>query len=169
MYPVISAIWNRQPRILAMGETATHLTRLFGIQPDIVAHDLHPDYLSTRFAIDVSSDKARCRPASSRPRALVPGRARLHRARDWRRVDGAGFGVDGAIWGGEFLVVDGTTCHRAAHLAYVPLPGGDAAAREPWRMAVSHLAAAYGRDLGPVDAHLRRAYRAVAISVSRDR
>jgi hydrogenase maturation protein HypF len=66
--------------------------------------------------------------------------------------DGAGLGLDGAIWGGEFLVVDGTACHRAAHLAYVPLPGGDAAAREPWRMAVSHLATAYGLDLNPMSA-----------------
>ena len=137
---------------LALGETATHLTGLFGIQPNVVAHDLHPDYLSTRFAIDYPATSCL---AVQHHHAHVLSCLAEHGCTEpviGVACDGAGLGTDGAIWGGEFLVVDGTACHRAAHLAYVPLPGGDAAAREPWRMAVSHLAAAYGLDLGPLSA-----------------
>ena len=139
---------------LALGQTATHLTELFGLQPDVVAHDLHPDYLSTRFAISYPAAR---RVAVQHHHAHVLSCLAEHGCTEPAigvACDGAGLGTDGAIWGGEFLVVDGTACHRAAHLAYVPLPGGDAAAREPWRMAVSHLAAAYGLDLGPVSAIL---------------
>ena len=137
---------------LALGETATHLTGLFGIKPQVVAHDLHPDYLSTRFAIDYP---ASVRLAVQHHHAHVLSCLADHGCTEpviGIACDGAGLGTDGAIWGGEFLVVDGIAFHRAAHLAYVPLPGGDAAAREPWRMAVSHLATAYGLDLGPLSA-----------------
>ncbi len=62
-------------------------------------------------------------------------------------LDGTGYGTDGRIWGGEVLLADYLDFQRAAHLAYVPLPGGAAAIREPWRMAVSHLWASFGSDL----------------------
>jgi hydrogenase maturation protein HypF len=66
-------------------------------------------------------------------------------------LDGNGYGTDGAIWGGEVLVADYVAFERAAHLQYVPLPGGSAAIHEPWRMAVSHLAQNYGDDLNSLD------------------
>ena len=134
---------------LTLGDTAAHLTRLLNIQPDIVAHDQHPDYLSTRLAFALP---AVARIAVQHHHAHVLSCVAEHGCTEpviGVAFDGAGLGDDGAIWGGEFLVVEGPTCHRAAHLAYVPLPGGDIAAREPWRMAVSHLTAAYGSGLGP--------------------
>lgn len=137
---------------LTLGEAATHLIRLLAIEAEMVAHDLHPDYLSTRFALGFP---APTRIAVQHHHAHVLSCVAEHGCTEpviGVAFDGAGLGEDGAIWGGEFLIVEGITCHRAAHLAYVPMPGGEAAAREPWRMAVSHLAAAYGPDLGPLAA-----------------
>lgn len=133
----------------ALGETVLHLSRVLGLAPEVIAHDLHPDYLSTRYAMDCGAPRI----AVQHHHAHVLSCVAEH---GWTEpvigvaFDGAGFGTDGATWGGEFLVVDGIQCRRAAHLGYVPLPGGDAAAREPWRMAVAHLAAAYGDALGPL-------------------
>ncbi len=122
---------------------------LLNIEPEVVAHDRHPDYGSTRFALAWPAAR---RIAVQHHHAHVLSCVAEHACTEpviGVAFDGAGLGTDGAIWGGEFLVVEGTTCRRAAHLAYVPLPGGDVAAREPWRMAVAHLTAAYGPELGP--------------------
>ena len=133
----------------ALGETVSHLSRVLGLVPEVIAHDLHPDYVSTRYAMECEAPRI----AVQHHHAHVLSCVAEH---GWTgpvigvAFDGAGFGTDGATWGGEFLVVDGIQCRRAAHLGYVPLPGGDAAAREPWRMAVAHLAAAYGDALGPL-------------------
>jgi hydrogenase maturation protein HypF len=135
---------------LTLGGSVEHLIRLLDIQPRIVAHDLHPGYSSTRFASTFPTER---HIAIQHHHAHVLSCLAEHGCSEpviGVAFDGAGLGDDGAIWGGEFLVVNGTKCHRAAHLAYVALPGGDVAAREPWRMAVSHLAAAYGPDLGPL-------------------
>jgi hydrogenase maturation protein HypF len=117
--------------------------RMFDVTPRAVAHDLHPDYASTRLAMGRTgvarvgvqhhhAHIASCM-AEHRLEAPVIGIA-------W---DGAGWGPDGTVWGGEFLVGDRAEMHRAAHFRYVALPGGDRAAREPWRMALAHL-----RDAG---------------------
>ncbi len=119
-----------------------HFTRLFGIAPRVVAHDLHPEYLSTKYAMELD---------------LPPVGVQHHHAHiaacladnEWTgRVigvafDGTGYGLDGTLWGGEFLVADLAGFERAGHLLPVPLPGGAAAIREPWRMA-----AAYGVPAG---------------------
>jgi hydrogenase maturation protein HypF len=111
---------------------------LFSVEPALIAHDLHPDYASTRFA-------------ASRRLLLVPVQHHhAHMASCMAEhsldepvigvtFDGAGLGTDGSVWGGEFLVGDYAQFHRAAHLRYVAMPGGEQAAREPWRMAASHL------------------------------
>ncbi len=117
--------------------------RMFDVSPSVVAHDLHPDYASTRFAMARTglarvgvqhhhAHVASCM-AEHGLEAPVIGVA-------W---DGAGWGTDGSVWGGEFLVGHRGEVHRAAHFRYVALPGGDRAAREPWRMALAHL-----RDAG---------------------
>ncbi len=124
-----------------------HYCRLFGIRPEVIAHDLHPDYRSTRVAdsLDVTE-----RIAVQHHHAHVASCMAEHGVTEpviGVAFDGAGLGSDGAIWGGEFLVVEGDRADRMAHLAYVPLPGGDACAREPWRAAATHLANAYGDAL----------------------
>jgi hydrogenase maturation protein HypF len=126
--------------------TVDHLKRILDIDPQMVACDLHPDYMSTRYAreqdgiacIAVQHHHAHIAACMAENQADGPviGLA----------FDGTGLGTDGTIWGGEVLVADYHTFIRAAHLAPVPMPGGAAAIREPWRMAVSHLSAAAGQD-----------------------
>ncbi len=124
-------------------EGIAHFGRLFDIEPELVAHDLHPEYLSTKYALELSDVElvgvqhhhahiAACL-ADNGEAGPVLGVA----------LDGLGYGTDGTIWGGELLVADLTSARRAGHLAAVPLPGGTAAIRQPWRMAVSYLDAAF--------------------------
>ena len=119
-----------------------HFRRLFDITPELVAHDLHPDYLSTKYAAELSgvdltgvqhhhAHIASCL-ADNGTDGPVIGVA----------FDGTGYGPDGTIWGGEFLVADLAGFERAGHLAAVPMPGGAAAIRQPWRMAAAYLDAA---------------------------
>jgi hydrogenase maturation protein HypF len=116
-----------------------HLQRLFAVSPQVVAYDLHPDYLSTKYALELlgvdlvgvqhhHAHIASCL-ADNRVDGSVIGVA----------FDGTGFGTDGTVWGGEFLIADLRDFTRAAHLKPVPLPGGAAAIREPWRMAAAYL------------------------------
>jgi hydrogenase maturation protein HypF len=118
---------------------------LFAIQPHVVAHDLHPDYASTRYALDRVSGGLEP-PA----RLVAVQHHHAHMASCMAEhgllepvigvsFDGTGYGTDGAIWGGEALVGDYRQFRRAAHLRYVGMPGGDQAIREPWRMALAHL------------------------------
>ena len=129
------------------GMTIAHLKRILSIEPEIIAHDRHPDYLSTRYAmeqarmlrIDTQHHHAHIVSCMAENHAEGPviGLA----------FDGTGYGSDGGIWGGEVLIVRPHKFERAAHLAYTPMPGGAAAIKEPWRMAISYLYGAYGRDL----------------------
>ncbi|MDX6213338.1 MAG: hydrogenase maturation protein HypF [Frankiales bacterium] len=122
-----------------------HLCQLLDVEPSVIAHDLHPDYPSTSYALEREDSGldlvgvqhhhahiASCL-ADNGVTGPVIGVA----------FDGIGLGTDGTAWGGEFLVADLLTSQRVAHLAQVPMPGGDAAARQPWRMAAAHLDAAY--------------------------
>ncbi|MDP8215185.1 MAG: hypothetical protein RAO92_10200 [Candidatus Euphemobacter frigidus] len=112
--------------------------------PRIVAHDLHPGYSTTRLARDLS---VTLRPSPVQ-RPVQHHHAHLasvmaERARNDPVIgiiwDGTGYGEDGAVWGGEFMIGGIRAFRRAAHLEYVPLPGGDKAIEEPWRMAVAYL------------------------------
>jgi hydrogenase maturation protein HypF len=119
-----------------------HFSRLFDIVPEIVAHDLHPEYLSTKHALEMPgvdlvgvqhhhAHIASCL-ADNGFAARVIGVA----------FDGLGYGTDGTIWGGEFLLADLHGFTRIGHLAPVPMPGGTAAIKQPWRMAAAYLDAA---------------------------
>ena len=126
-------------------EAVQHLQRILETEPKVIAHDLHPDYFSAKWAQERTGVElvgvqhhhahvAACM-AENHLDGKVIGVA----------LDGTGYGTDGAIWGGEVLVADYAGFERAGHFEYVPLPGGAAAIHEPWRMAVSYLAKHYGK------------------------
>ncbi len=130
-----------------MWRESTHFGRLFDIEPVLVAHDLHPEYLSTKHAFAMPEVElvgvqhhhahiAACLADNGEPGPVI-GVA----------FDGLGYGTDGTIWGGEFLHADLTTSVRLGHLEPVPLPGGTAAIRQPWRMAAAYLAEGDSSDL----------------------
>jgi hydrogenase maturation protein HypF len=118
---------------------------LFAIAPEVLVHDLHPDYATTRYAIDRSGREHRRVIAVQHHHAHLASCIAEHGMREPAIgviFDGTGYGLDGAIWGGEFLIGDASRFERAAHLRYVPLPGSDRAIREPWRVAAAHLSEA---------------------------
>jgi len=123
----------------SLSETTAHLAAILEIAPKVVAHDLHPDYLSTRFA-EAWGD-ARKIPVQHHHAHMASCMAenRLEGEVIGVVFDGTGFGTDGAIWGGEFLLGSYASFRRRGHFREVRLPGGDAAAREPFRMAIAHL------------------------------
>ncbi len=131
-----------------------HLQRLCRIEPEIVVHDLHPDYASTRWALEqdaletvaVQHHHAHLAACLAEHGHGGPAAGAI--------FDGAGLGPDRTIWGGEILVGDAARFTRAGALMAVPLPGGDAAVREPWRMACSWLATASGEAVPPPPAAL---------------
>ena len=129
-----------------------HFKELFDLQPDVIAYDLHPEYLSTKYAwaredietkIGVQHHHAHIASclADNGAEGEVIGVA----------MDGLGFGMDGKMWGGEFFVADLREAKRIAHLDYIPLPGGARAIREPWRLAAVYLQRAFGDDFLNLD------------------
>ena len=127
-------------------EAIEHLQRILEIKPLAIAYDLHPNYFSTRWALaqsglpQIGVQHHHAHIASCMAENHLEGRV------IGIALDGTGYGTDGRIWGGEVLLADYSDFERAAHLAYVPLPGGEAAIREPWRMAVSYLVRHFGCD-----------------------
>ena len=121
----------------SFGSALDRYERVFGLEPEMVAHDLHPDFLSSRFAQELSLPTV----AVQHHHAHVASVMAEH-GLDGRVIgvafDGFGLGTDGTAWGGEFLVCDAAAADRAGHLRTVSLPGGDAAVRHPWRMALAH-------------------------------
>lgn len=129
-----------------------HLEMITGVRPDVVATDLHPAYRSRQWAHRNAT--GRCVVEVQHHHAHIASAMAEHGLDGSAQVigvafDGTGYGEDGAVWGGEFLVADYQQFRRAAHLGYVWLPGGDAAVRNPCRMALSHLRAA-GVDWDPL-------------------
>lgn len=133
-------------------EGIEHFKRLFHLRPEVIAYDLHPEYLSTKYALacDEIENKvgvqhhhahiASCM-ADNRVEGEVIGVA----------MDGLGFGTDEKLWGGEFFVADFKNAERIAHLDYIPLPGGEKAIREPWRLAAVYLHRTFGDEFLNVD------------------
>jgi len=125
-------------------ETLQHLSKLFEFKPDCVASDLHPDFHTTRYAEKLGIPHFKVQHHYAHILAVMlehnidPGKKVLGII-----LDGFGYGGDGTAWGAEFLLADYRQYQRAGHFKYMPLPGGDLAAKQPWRMAVAYLLDAY--------------------------
>ena len=132
-------------------DAVDHFKRLLDLAPEVAAHDLHPAYRSTVYAQSLNGVE---RVAVQHHHAHIAS-CLADNAVDRRVIgvawDGTGYGVDGRVWGGEFIVADLAGFERAGHFEPVPLPGGDAAIREPWRMAAAFLRAAYGDTMAKLD------------------
>ena len=127
-------------------EGIEHFKRLFYIEPKAVAYDLHPDYLSTQYALSIP-DIPRMG-VQHHHAHIVSAMAENGMEGDVIGValDGTGFGLDGTIWGGEFIRSNLRDFDRLAHLKKVPMPGGSMAIKEPWRMAMVYLSEAFGDE-----------------------
>ena len=153
--------------------TIEHLERILDIRPEAIACDLHPDYLSTRWArrrkdlpvIPVQHHHAHVAACMAEHQLQGPviGLA----------LDGTGLGSDGTIWGGEVLMADYKAFSRIGHLDPIPMPGGAAAIREPWRMALSYLHHSLGEDFWqsglPVLARMDRTRAEVIVNMCANR
>ncbi len=139
-------------------ESLDHLMRTFEIEPEVVVHDLHPGYLSTQWAQEWAAERGVSLIAVQHHFAHLAGCMAEHGIDSdfiGLSLDGTGYGTDGRIWGGEVLIGHLSGEHagsfeRFAHLDYVPMPGGEAAIREPWRMALGHMSAA-GFDIASAE------------------
>jgi hydrogenase maturation protein HypF len=122
-----------------------HLEKLFKVKPELLAYDLHPNYLATRYILERAEAEGLTAVGVQHHHAHIAACLAEHGHRGDRPViglafDGTGYGDDGAIWGGEILIADYAGYERPYHLDYFRLPGGDKAAREPWRVALALLA-----------------------------
>ncbi|MDA8173060.1 MAG: carbamoyltransferase HypF [Nitrospiraceae bacterium] len=127
-------------------ETLDKLKRLFRVQPEAIAYDMHPAYHSSSLALDLDI-----------PEKIAVQHHHAHIASVLAEsghsgkvigvvLDGTGYGPDGTLWGGEFLIADALDFKRAAHFKPIPLPGGEAAIKEPWRAAIGLLSSAFSKD-----------------------
>ena len=122
--------------------------RLFRIEPEIIAHDLHPDYLATKYAQELGEFGIKLVPVQHHHAHIASCMADngLDAPVIGVAFDGTGMGADGNIWGGEFLIADCRNFSRVGHLEYLPLPGGDAAIKRPCRTAISYILTLLGEN-----------------------
>lgn len=136
-------------------ETVDRFTKIFRIKPQIAAADMHPDYLSTRFATQLGIDVKEVQHHHAHIASCMAENG-LDEPVIGLAFDGTGYGTDGHIWGSEFLVCDLEDFERYGHFEYMPMPGGDKATEEVWRMGVSLLYMAYGSHFTALDLPLLR-------------
>jgi hydrogenase maturation protein HypF len=133
-------------------ETVDHLLAILDVRPDLIAHDLHPDFPSTHLAVRLAEKLGIPPLAIGHHHAHIAAICAEHGVNEpiiGLALDGVGLGPDGGAWGGELLYLDGAGCERLGHLSPLAMPGGDRAAKEPWRMALSALhGAGFGYRVG---------------------
>lgn len=131
-------------------ESLKNIKNSFRINPEVIAHDLHPDYMSTGFALDYAAQlnitDARIIPVQHHHAHIVSCMAEHNLSKEVIGIafDGTGYGPDSNVWGGEFFIAGKGGFVRKAHLQYIPMPGADKAVREPWRMAIAYLYQVFG-------------------------
>ncbi len=131
------------------GYTIELYKKLFRVEPEIIAYDMHPAYLSTKYALQIGSEQGVSLVSVQHHHAHIVSCLidnEIEGPVIGVAFDGAGYGTDGTIWGGEFLLADWRSFQREGHLEYVPLLGGEAAIKKPCRMAFSYLYTLLGED-----------------------
>ncbi len=126
-------------------ESVADWQRTFALKPEIIAHDMHPDYHSTRLALALPGRHVAVQHHHAHVASCMADNG-LNEPVIGVALDGTGYGTDGTIWGGEFLVADLKQFRRAAHFRQVPLPGGEEAVRHPARMALAYLVEEFGPE-----------------------
>ena len=142
--------------------------KLFRIEPTIIAHDLHPEYLATKYAQELAAKSdISLVPVQHHHAHIVSGMVDngIRTPVIGVALDGTGYGTDGNIWGGEFLVADYQRFTRMGHLEYLPLPGGAAAIRKPYRIAIGYLLSLLGRNVMKQDMPFLKEIDSVEIDV----
>jgi hydrogenase maturation protein HypF len=146
----------------------SHYESLFRVHPEAIAYDLHPDYLASRYALERSQRENIPSFGVQHHHAHIAA-CMVENGFDGKEqvlgvaFDGTGYGEDGKIWGGEFMLADYAASKRLAHLRYIPLPGGDQATKEPWRIALAWLAQCeieWSTDLPPIQFAREKAHPA---------
>ncbi|GAH29219.1 unnamed protein product, partial [marine sediment metagenome] len=140
-------------------ESITSFEKMFKVKPEIIACDLHPDYLSTQYAEEIKVKKGLKVVKVQHHHAHIVSCMAENNVKEkviGVAYDGTGYGDDGNVWGGEFLLCDLKKYSRVGHLKYYPLPGGDKAIVEPWRMAYSYLYSIYGPKAKTLDIDFSR-------------
>lgn len=127
-------------------ENIEHLKRLIDVEPQVIAYDLHPAYLATQYALEQNIPRIGVQHHHAHIAAVLAEHG-LTETVIGIAFDGTGYGTDGHLWGGEFLLADLSGFTRAAHCRYMRLPGGEKAIREPWRQGAWVLYELYGQDL----------------------
>ncbi len=125
-------------------EISSHLQTLLQIEPELIVHDLHPDYQTSRYALTKGSLATVAVQHHHAHAVSCMAEHRLNGPVLAITLDGSGYGPDQTIWGGEILLARHDSYQRLAHLQQIAMPGGEQAVREPWRMGFSYLSQAYG-------------------------
>ena len=133
-----------------------HFKKIFNLSPTLVVHDLHPEYLSTKYALSLPNIHRMGVQHHHAHIVSCMGENKLDGEVIGVAFDGTGFGLDGKIWGGEFFTSTYHGFQRIAHFKYLPLPGGEKAIKEPWRIAAAFLYSIYGDEMSAIDIEFMR-------------